>query len=132
VLKRGYIFNMSSTPYAAVTCVDAVTSLGNADAIIVPLDYRFAGENTYMATFAGTFTSVGAGDNIKLQVSPDWKSETAAGAMWVTTDTFASTAFSGAVNGPWAAIRFTKAGDQSAKLVALVAGRNRSKPAIVG
>lgn len=123
---------MSSTPYAPVTCLDAATSIGQADATIVPLDFRFAGENNFALNFIGTLASVGAADIVRVQVSPDYKIETAAGAMWVSIDAFATTAFSGSVNGPWAAIRFIKAGDQVAKVVGLAAGRNRSKPAIVG
>jgi hypothetical protein len=123
---------MSSTPYAPVTCVDAAISIGAADATIIPLDFRFAGENNYSLNFVGTLASVGTGDSVTLQVSPDWKSETAAGAMWVGVETFVSTSFNGCVNGPWAAIRFTKAGSQTAKVVGLAGGRNRSKPAIVG
>jgi hypothetical protein len=123
---------MSSTPYAPVTCLDAATSIGAADAVIVPLDFRFAGENNFALNFIGTLASVGASDVVRCQVSPDYKQETASGAMWVSIDAFTTTAFSGSVNGPWAAIRFIKAGDQVAKVVGLAAGRNRSKPAIVG
>lgn len=123
---------MSSTPFAPVTCLDAATSIGAADAVIVPLDYRFSGDVNYALTFIGSFTSVGAADIVRVQVSPDYKSETAAGAMWVNVDAFATTAFSGCVNGPWAAVRFIKAGDQVAKVVGLASGRSRSKPAIVG
>jgi hypothetical protein len=123
---------MSSTPYAPVTCVDAATSIGAADATIVPLDYRFSGENNYAMNFVGTLASVGTGDSVTVQVSPDWKSETASGAMWVGVETFVSTSFNGCVNGPWAAVRFLKPGSQTAKVVGLAAGRNRSKPAIVG
>ena len=123
---------MSSTPYAPVTCVDAATSIGAADATIVPLDYRFAGENNYALNYVGTLASIGTGDSVQLQVSPDYKQETAAGAMWVTVETITTTAFGGSVNGPWAAVRFLKPGAQTAKVVGLAAGRNRSKPAIVG
>lgn len=123
---------MSSTPFAPVTCLDAATSIGPADAIIVPLDYRFSGEVNYAINYIGTLASIGAADSVRIQVSPDYKQETAAGAMWVTVETITTTAFGGSVNGPWAAVRFIKPGDQVAKLVGLAAGRNRSKPAIVG
>lgn len=123
---------MSSIPYAPVTCVDGATSIGAADATIVPLDYRFAGGVNYALNFAGTLASVGAADKVQLQVSPDYKAHTAAGAMWVTIDTQASTAFSGSVNGPWTAFRFIKPGDQVAKVVALVAGRNANRTDLPG
>jgi hypothetical protein len=122
----------SNVPFAQVTCLDAATSIGNADATIVGLDYRYAGDQTFVASYVGTLASIGALDKVQFQVSPDWKAETAAGAFWVTVDTYTTTAFSGAVNGPWAAVRFIKTGDQVAKVVALVAGRNRSKAAIQG
>jgi hypothetical protein len=123
---------MSSTPYAPVTCLDAATSIGAADATIVPLDFRFAGENNYAMNYVGTLASVGAADSVRIQVSPDWKAETALGAMWVTVETITTTAFGGSINAPWAAVRFIKPGDQTAKVVGLAGGRNRSKPAIVG
>lgn len=123
---------MSSTPYAPVTCLDAATSIGAADAIIVPLDYRFAGDQNYAMNYVGTLSSVGTGDAVLIQVSPDYKAETASGAMWTSITTIATTAFGGNLAGPWAAVRFLKTGGQTAKLVGLAAGRNRSKPNIVG
>jgi len=123
---------MSSTPFAPVTCLDAATCIGAADAVVVPLDFRFAGEVNYAINYVGTLASIGTGDNVQIQVSPDYKQETALGAMWVTVETITTTAFGGSVNGPWAAVRFLKGGAQTAKLVGLAAGRNRSKPAIVG
>lgn len=122
----------SNIPYAPVTLLDTAVSIGPADATIQALDFRFSGEDNYALSFIGTLTSIGTGDNAGLQVSPDYKAETAAGAMWQTIEVFATTAFNGVVNGPWAAIRFIKPGAQTAKVVGLAQGRNRAKPAIVG
>lgn len=120
---------MSTTPYAAVTCLDTATSIGAADATIQHLAYRFSGENNFAMNFIGTLASVGTGDSVSLQVSPDYRTEDPnnAGAMWQTVEVFTSTAFNGSLNGPWAAIRFIKSGTQTAKVVGLLMGRNRSK-----
>lgn len=118
---------MSSTPFAAVTCMDTAVSVGAADATIIELDYRFAGEVNYSLNFIGTMSSVGTGDNVALQVSPDYRPQTAAGAMWQSVEVFATTAFNGCVNGPWQAIRFIGPGVQTKKVVALTAGKNRNR-----
>jgi len=123
---------MSNTPFAAVTCLDTATSIGAADATIITIDYRFAGDVNYSMNFIGTLGSVGTGDNVALQVSPDYRAETAAGAMWQSVEVFASTAFNGCVNGPWQAIRFIKPGAQTGKVVALTAGKNRNRLDIQG
>lgn len=123
---------MSNTPFAAVTCVDTATSIGAAEATIIALDYRFSGDVNYAMNFVGTLASVGTGDSVGLQVSPDYRSDTAAGAMWQTVETFVSTAFNGSLNGPWAAVRFTKAGAQTSKIVALTAGKSRNRTDLQG
>jgi hypothetical protein len=123
---------MSNHSFAAVTCLDTATSIGAADAIIVALDYRFAGEVNYAMNFIGTLASVGTGDSVTLQVSPDYKAETASGAMWQGVETFVSTAFNGSLNGPWAAARFTKAGVQTVKVVALTIGKSRNRTDLQG
>lgn len=119
---------MSSIPYAPTTCVDTATSIGAADATIIRTVYRFAGDHNYTMNFIGTLTSIGTGDSCSLQVSPDYDpDDRPAAAMWMTVETFTSTAFSGSLNGPWAAIRFIKPGVQACKVVGVVAGRNRSR-----
>ena len=125
---------MSSTPYAAVTVLDTALSVGLADATIYTLDYRYAGENNFAMNFIGTLSSVGTGDSVTLQVSPDYRQEspTKANAMWGSVEVFTSTAFNACVNGPWAAIRFIKGGTQTAKVVGLLAGASRNKADIQG
>lgn len=125
---------MSSIPYAPVTCMDTATSVGAADATIIGTDFRFAGEANYAINFIGTISSIGTGDFVALQVSPDWKHDAPsnAGAMWATVETFVSTSFNGSLNSPWAAIRFVKGGVQTAKVVGLVAGKQRNRADIQG
>lgn len=125
---------MSSTPYAAVTVLDTALSVGQADASIFTLDYRYSGENNFALNFIGTLSSVGTGDSVSIQVSPDYRpeSQTKTNAMWGTIETFTSTAFNASVNGPWAAVRFIKGGTQTAKVVGLLAGASRNKADIQG
>ena len=120
---------MSSIPYAPVTVLDTSSSIGAADATIIGVDFRYAGEANYSMNFIGSIASIGTGDNVILQVSPDWKHDAPsnAGAMWASVETFVSTSFNGSLNGPWAAIRFLKGGAQAAKVVGLVAGKQRNK-----
>jgi hypothetical protein len=117
---------MSSIPYAPVTVLDTSSSIGAADATIIGVDFRYAGEANYSMNFIGTLI---AADTVTLQVSPDWKHDAPsnAGAMWASVETFTSTSFNGSLNGPWAAIRFIKSGTQAAKVVGLVAGKQRNK-----
>jgi hypothetical protein len=125
---------MSNVPYAPVTVLDTAASVGAADASIYVLDYRFAGSANFAMNFIGTLASVGAADSVRLQVSPDYRQEspTKANAMWGSVEVFTSTAFNGSLNGPWAAIRFLKSGDQVAKVVGLLAGASRNKADIQG
>lgn len=120
-----------TTSFAAVTVLDTATSVGAADATVIDIDYRFTGEVNFAINFIGTLGSVGTGDSVGLQVSPDYDAHapaaTQAMAMWQTVETFTSTAFNGSLNGPWSAIRFIKAGTQTAKVVGLVAGKNRTR-----
>ena len=116
---------MSRIPYAPVTCVDGTASLGAVEALVVPVDYRFAGEVANIFTYAGTQT---AGDSIIIQVSPDWHENATAGALWVNHTVTSATSFVGNVYSPWAAVRVLKTGTGSSKVVGLVAGRSRSRP----
>ena len=120
---------MANTPFAAVTCLDTAASVGIADSTAIGIDYRFSGDVNYTINFIGTLSSVGTGDSVSLQVSPDYDEHAPsnAGAMWQTVETFTSTAFNGSLNHPWAGIRFLKAGAQTAKVVGLVAGKNKNK-----
>lgn len=110
-----------ASPFAPVTAVDASTSVGAADATQINIDYRFF-DYQFCASFAGTLASVGAADNVKIQVSPDAPPGGSNNGIWVTTDVFTSTQFSGLIYGPWRAIRVLKPGDQAAKVVFLVNG----------
>lgn len=125
---------MSSISYAAVTVLDTALSVGAGDATIFGLDFRYAGTNNYAMNFIGTLASIGTGDSVSLQVSPDWRhnAPSNAGAMWQTVEVFTSTSFNGSLNGPWAAIRFIKGGTQTAKVVGLLAGAQRNKLDIQG
>lgn len=125
---------MSNVSYAAVTVLDTAASVGAADATIFSLDYRFAGGANYAMNFIGTLASVGTGDSVTLQVSPDYRADspTKANAMWGSVEVFTSTAFNGSLNGPWSAIRFIKGGAQTAKVVGLLAGASRNKTDMQG
>jgi hypothetical protein len=109
--------------------MDTAASVGQADATIIDLDYRFAGDVNYAVNFIGTLSSIGTGDSVTLQVSPDYDvgAPSNAGAMWGSVEVFTSTSFNGSLNGPWTAFRFIKAGTQTAKIVGLVAGKNKNK-----
>jgi hypothetical protein len=115
---------MSNIPYAPVTCLDTAVSTGPNDATIIVTDYRYAGAANYSMNFIGTLASIGTGDSVSLQVSPDYDPVAPAGAMWQSVEVFTSTQFNGSLNGPWVAVRFIKPGVQTGKVVALTAGKH--------
>lgn len=109
-----------ASPYAAVTVMDGTTSVGLADATAYLLDYRFFDSN-YPVSFVGTQTSVGTGDNIKVYVSPDAKGNVA--GTFVQIESFTTTAFTGVIQGNWAAVKFVGNGSGGNKrVVALMGG----------
>lgn len=121
---------MASIPYAAVTVLDTAANVTAGNATIIPTDFRFAGENTVQVIYAASFTSIGAGDSLTVQVSPDYDEHAPTAvqdmAMWAQYG-IVSAAGVGSIVGPWAAFRILKPGANGAKVVAVVAGKNRSR-----
>ena len=110
-----------TSPYCAVTVVDTASSVGLADATAWLLDYRFSDPN-YIVSFIGTLSSVGTGDGVKVYVSPDATKDKA--GSFAEVGAFTSTTFANVVTGVWGAVKFTKSGTQTGKVVAMLCGHN--------
>lgn len=100
------------TPYQAnVTLLDTATSVGLADVTSIKLNGKWL-EQPYIGCFIGTLASIGAADKIQVWVSPN-------DVDFVSVQTYATTAFADVVNGPWPFIKFTKAGNQTGKIIGI-------------
>lgn len=124
---------MATIQYAAVTALDTAANVSAGNATVIGTDYRYAGENTVQVVYQASFTSIGAGDSLDLEVSTDWRHDAPsnAGAMWSRYG-IVSAAGVGSIVGPWSAFRFLKPGSNGAKVVAMVAGKFRNKLDIQG
>lgn len=107
-----------TTDYSAVTVMETANSVGLADVTAYLLDYRFF-EANYPVMFAGSQTSVGSGDFIKVYVSPDARKNVA--GTYTQIESFTTTAFTGVIQGAWGGVKFVGGGTGGTKRVIMLA-----------